>query len=460
MHLTRWISFLSLIAGLLLMTVPVLAGDGAKKSTVPQVHVVPVAGVIGPATFDLIRREIRAAERADASLLILAMDTPGGLYDSTQQIVQVILDSPVPVATFVSPSGAHAASAGTYILYASHIAAMAPSTRLGAATPVRMGDAGQDDEKKTPAPALEKKMVSDASALIRGLAEHHNRNADWAVSAVVDAESLTATEARARKVVEVVAESPSDLANQAHGRVVRMKGLATVTLDTRDANIVVREPGWRHDLLEVITHPNIALLLMTLGTYGLIYEFANPGPLVPGVIGAIFLLLGLYAVNILPINFSGLALLLLGLALMTAEAFTLTFGILGIGGAIAFICGALLLIKSGPDGFGVDLWLVLTLAAVSFAILSVALGMLVKSLRAQKTTGQEELAGAAGTVLNWQGGRGEIRITGEVWQARCDEPFIFNSGDSVRVVAIDGLTLVVAPAAPPEAKTLSQEISS
>lgn len=465
----RWFSVLSLLMGAVLLALPVLAdapADKAGSKDKPLVHVVPVTGVISPATFDLIRRELRAAARDEADLVILAMDTPGGLYESTQQIVQAILDSPVPVATFVSPAGAHAASAGTYILYGSHLAAMTPSTRLGAATPVQMGGPNgdeetdknaKDDKPAKPGSALERKMVSDAAAFIRSLAEQHGRNAEWAEAAVVSAESLTASEALSKKVIEVIADNPAQLADKVHGRSVRMKEGQSKTLTTKGAEIVTREPGLRHDLLEIITHPNIALLLMTLGTYGLIYEFANPGTMIPGVIGAIFLLLGLYAMNVLPVNYSGLALLMLGMALMTAEAFTVTFGILGIGGAIAFICGALLLVKSGPDGFGIDLWLILSLAAISFTVLSVALGMVVKSLRAAKTTGPEELAAATGTVLHWQGGRGEIRITGEIWQARTDQPFIFNPGDTVRVSAIDGLVLVVMPAAATPATPLPQE---
>ncbi len=446
MHLRRWhLALLAMLSGMALLYMqPTLAADSAR----PLVHVVPVTGTIGPATYDLVKREIAAARDAKAALIVLQMDTPGGLYDSTQQIVQAILDSPVPVATLVAPSGAHAASAGTYILYASHIAAMAPSTRLGAATPITLdGDSGK--EKQQPS-TLEKKMLSDASAFIRGLAERHKRNADWAEAAVRDADSLTASEALAKKVIETIAATPSELADKVNGRSVLMAGDVKKTLDTRNAEIVMRAPGLRHGLLEIITHPNIALLLMTLGTYGLIYEFANPGTMVPGVTGAIFLLLGLYAMNVLPVNFSGLALLLLGLALMTAEAFTVTFGILGIGGAIAFVCGALLLMQ--PDALGhvaIDPWLIATLAALSFAMLSVSLGMVVKSLRQKTVTGKEELIDATATVVRWQGARGEVLVTGEIWQARCDGPHIIAKGDSLRVNALDGLVLIVTPVPTP-----------
>lgn len=455
MVLKRFISSLFILAAIVLLAVPHV---GAAADDKPVVHVVPVTGVIGPATYDLIKREIAAADRAKAALLVLQMDTPGGLYDSTQQIVQAILDSPVPVATLVAPSGAHAASAGTYILYASHIAAMAPSTRIGAATPVTLSGDG-DQDKKTPS-ALEKKMLSDASAFIRGLAERHKRNADWAEAAVRNAESLTASEALSRKVIETIATSASELADKVHGRSVIMANDVKKTLETRGAEIITRTPGLRHDLLEIITHPNIALLLMTLGTYGLIYEFANPGALVPGVIGAIFLLLGLYAMNVLPVNFSGLALLMLGLALMTAEAFTVTFGILGIGGAIAFVCGAILLMKADMlGGLMIDPWLIGLLAVLSFAVLSISLGMVVKSLRQKTVTGKEELLGATATVTRWQGDHGDVLVTGEIWQARCASPHVLKQGDTVQVSALDGLVLVVTPvsslSSPPQGEPLS-----
>lgn len=441
MNFLRCLSLFALLTACILLALPLAR---AADSTKPLVHVVPITGAIGPATYDLITREITAAKTANAQLLVLEMDTPGGLYDSTQQIVQAILDSPVPVATLVSPAGAHAASAGTYILYASHIAAMAPQTRLGAATPIML-DGENASAKKAPS-TLEKKMLNDATALIRSLAERHKRNATWAERAVVDAASLTASEAQAQKVIEAVATTPQQLADVVNGRIVTMADGKSLPLATRNADIVRREPGLRHQLLEIITHPNIALMLMTLGTYGLIYEFANPGVLAPGVIGGIFLLLGLYAMNVLPVNYSGLALLLLGLALMTAEAFTVTFGILGIGGAIAFACGALMLMKA--DVFGevlIDPWLIATLAALSFAMLSVTLGMIVKSLRQKKVTGQEELLNSHATILNWQGDHGEVRLTGEVWKARCATPHIFSAGDIARVTALEGLVVTIAP---------------
>lgn len=434
----KGLAALALSAGILL-ALPAFATPEAAP-----VYVVPVTGVISPVTYDLIHDEIAAAAEAKAQLLVLAIDTPGGLYDATQQIAQDILDSPVPVAAYVSPAGAHAASAGTYILYASHIAAMAPSTRLGAATPIQM-DAS---EKEGSLSVLERKMISDASAFIRGLAERNRRNADWAQKAVRDADSLTASEALAQKVVEYQATDAADLARQLDGKRVTLASGKTVTLHTQDAAIITRDPGLRRSFLAVITHPNIALLLMTLGTYGIIYEFAAPGVFFPGVIGAIALLLGLYAMNVLSVSFAGLGLLLLGIGLMTAEAFVPSFGALGLGGAAAFAGGALMLLKTDVTGFGIDPWLIATLGALGVAFLSVSLGMTVKSLRQPKVTGQEELLSAVATVTRWQDGRGEVRVTGEIWQARTDAPYILQPGDRVRIARLDGLVLIVEPLAP------------
>lgn len=436
--LRKSLAALSICAGLLLGPVAFAADDAAP------VYVVPVTGVISPVTYDLIQDEIAVANAAHAQLLVLAIDTPGGLYDATQQIAQAILESPVPVAAYVSPAGAHAASAGTYILYASHIAAMAPSTRLGAATPIQM----DTEEKEGNLSVLERKMISDASAFIRSLAERNRRNADWAQRAVRDADSLTATEALSQKVVEYTAPDVAALARQLDGRSVTLASGKTMTLHTRDAPIVERDPGLRHALLAIITHPNVALLLMTLGTYGLIYEFATPGVFFPGVMGAIALLLGLYAMNVLSVSFAGLGLLLLGIALMTAEAFVPSFGALGLGGAAAFIGGGLMLLKTDVTGFGIDPWLIVTLGALGFAFLSVSLGMAIKSLRQPKVTGQEELLSATATITRWQDGRGEVRVTGEIWQARAEGPYILQPNDRVRVARIDGLVLIIEPLPP------------
>lgn len=415
--------------------------EEVKSDGTPLAYVIKLSGAITPASFDLINRHLKMAAQKEADIVVIEMHTPGGLYDSTQQIIQAIIDSPVPVATYVSPSGSHAASAGTYILYGSHIAAMAPSTNLGAATPIQLQQG--DDGKKKEKSALESKMVNDAAAYIRGLAELRGRNAEWAEKAVREAESLTSSEALSKKVIDVIAEDVDHLMTKIDGKTVKMAHGKTMKLDTKGARIETITPDWRHDLLEVITHPNVAFLLMTLGSYGLIYEFANPGALFPGIIGAICLLLGLFALNILPINYSGLALMFLGITLMAAEAFTAAFGILGIGGAAAFALGAMMLIESDMPGYGIDWWVIASTTAMSVGLLSVLLAVALKAQRRTPTTGIEELLTAEGEVIGWSGGEGEIRVTGEIWKAVTRSQIILQKGDKVKVVAVDGLILTV-----------------
>lgn len=462
------LSMFLLAAGLLLLSAPALHAEESKTpSTVPYAYVIEIRGVISPATYDLIKRHIANAERQKADIIVLQMHTPGGLYDSTRDIIQVILDSPVPVATYVSPGGSHAASAGTYILYASHIAAMAPGTNIGAATPVQMGQNGKeqkdeaadptmpseksDKKKLTPGGStLEHKMINDAAAYMRSLAEMRGRNQEWAEKAVREAESLTATEALTQKVIDVIANNIPDLLDKIDGKQVKMADGSMHTLKTRGASLETVAPDWRHKLLEIITHPNVAFLLMTLGFYGLVYEFANPGTLFPGIFGAIFLLLGLFAMNILPINYAGLALIFIGLALMAGEALTPSFGMLGIGGAVAFVAGAVMLFETEMPGdgfvYGIDPAVIGVVTLTSLGVLSVLLHLVIKSQKAGVTTGVEELQNAVGEVISWSQGKGDVRITGEIWQAVADTDFILQKGDAVRVVAVNGLKLTVAPA--------------
>lgn len=462
------LSMLSLIAGLMLLAAPVLqAEEPQAESTTPYAYVIEVKGVISPASFDLIKRHVANAAKQKADIIVLQMHTPGGLYDSTRDIIQIILDSPVPIATYVSPGGSHAASAGTYILYASHIAAMAPGTNIGAATPVQMGQDGQerkqdaadpsmpdeknDKKKMTPGGStLEHKMVNDAAAYMRSLAELRGRNQEWAEKAVRAAESLTATEALTQKVIDVIATNIPDLLDKIDGKQVKMADGSMHTLKTRGASLETVQPDWRHKLLEIITHPNVAFLLMSLGFYGLVYEFANPGTFIPGVFGAIFLLLGLFAMNILPINYAGLALIFVGLALMAGEAITPSFGVLGIGGAISFVAGAIMLFETEMPGdgfvYGIDPSVIALVTLTSLGVLSFLLRLTLKSQKANVTTGLEELHHAVGEVVNWSQGKGDVRVTGEIWQAVADADLILQKGDAVRVTEVNGLKLTVAPA--------------
>jgi membrane-bound serine protease (ClpP class) len=449
---------------LLALCLAAMGAMGATAAPTTPVRVLQVQDAIGPASADYVLRGIAQAAAAGAPLLVIELDTPGGLDTSMRQIVQAILASPVPVAVFVSPEGARAASAGTYILYAAHIAAMAPATTLSAATPVSIGmpgaerkppagdrparpTEGQDSgaAASAPAPALADpmtaKQVHDASAFIRGLAQQRGRNAEWAERAVREAVSLTAREALEAKVIDVVAVDVKDLLAQIDGRRVRLHG-GELTLDTRGLPTETVLPDWRQRLLSVIANPSFALILMMIGIYGLIFEFSSPGFGLPGTVGAICLLLALFALQLLPVNYAGLGLILLGIALLAAELLSPSFGVLGAGGIVAFVAGGLLLFDRDVPGFGVPLALILTLAASSAAVVLLCGGMALRARRRPVVSGREEMVGAPGRVLA-VGPDSWAEVHGERWKIASTEPLA--PGQAVRVLAIDGLTLQVRP---------------
>ena len=417
-------------------------------------------GGIGVATADYIISGIEHAEASGAELIIINMDTPGGLMEPMRDIVQKILGSSVPVAVYVTPAGARADSAGTYILLASHIAVMAPTTHLGAATPVSLtgddatpekpdadDDASEADEKPAddmqPGTAMERKVLNDAIAYIRGLADRYGRNADWAEDAVVNAATLTAADALEQNVIEFIAENRSDLLKQVNGYEVEIDS-ATVTLDTNEVIVEVYEPNWRIKILSAIANPEIVLLLGLIGLYGLMYEGWNPGAIVPGVVGVICLLLAAYALQVLPVNYAGLALIIVGLALMTAEAFAPSFGALGLGGIVAFVFGAIMMFDSGIPGFGISLTFVIGLALVAALFIIWLASFILRLRRRGAVSGSGSIIGGIGKAMHAFDGDGKVWLEGEAWAAR--STIAIAKGQDVIVTNMEGLILDVEPA--------------
>ena len=420
----------------------------------PVAVLLDLTGPVGPATSDYVGKGLNKARQQGAALVILRIDTPGGLSSSMREIIQDILASPVPVVSYVAPSGARAASAGTYILYASHVAAMAPGTNLGAATPVQIGGGSvplpgatpdKDKEKKQttkPVATMKDKMVNDAVAYIRSLAQMRGRNAQWAEKAVREAASLSANDALKKGVIELMAGDLDELLAKLDGRIVTVLGKQQ-SLATANMPIHIEQPDWRTKLLSIITNPNVAYILMLIGIYGLFLEFYSPGTMIPGTIGAISLLVALYALNMLPVNYAGVALLVLGLALMIAETFVPSFGILGLGGVAAFVIGSVMLLDTQVPGFEISRTLIGSIALVSAGLFTLVMSLLVRAMGQPVVSGLEEIQEAKGYVLDWDGLTGRVRVHGEIWAARSKKPL--QPGASVRVNEVEGLTLVVSP---------------
>lgn len=433
-----------------------------------------IDGAIGPATTDYLTRALETAEERAAEVVILRMDTPGGLTAATRDIVQAIRNSTVPVVVWVAPEGAQAASAGTYILYASHIAAMAPATNVGAATPVSLGgdrpgpkapgqpqeepegdgegdgesaDEGGEQKAEEPEPApgdaKSRKALNDAAAWIRSLAQETGRNAEWAERAVREAVSLTANEAVEQNVAELIATDLDELLAAIDGRSVKTVAGA-VTLATAGARVERIEPDWRSELLAVITNPTVAYLLLMIGIYGLLLEGYNPGSLVPGTVGAICLLLALYALQVLPVNYAGLLLIVLGIILMVSEAFMPSFGVLGIGGLVALVVGSIILFDTETPGFGIALEVITGMALIAGGIMALLIWLAVRAWRNPVVSGDQAILGAHGEALEpIDPGSGTVHLMGERWQARSESPL--EPGTKVRVTRRDGLVLRVEP---------------
>ncbi|MGK9234479.1 nodulation protein NfeD [Inquilinus limosus] len=439
-----------LVAGVIAASSPAAAEDGAASS-VPSgpALVVTIDGPIGPATARHLHDALAEAAERRAGVVVLRLDTPGGLATSMREIIAEVLASPVPVAGFVAPSGAHAASAGTYILYATHVAAMAPGTNLGAATPVQVGGAppglpgapGPGDEDKGGAgDAMMAKVTNDAVAFIRSLAELRGRNAEWAEKAVREAASLSANAALAAGVIDLVARDPADLLERIDGRSVTMSDGSHRRLETKNLAIETIEPGWLIRLLSVITDPNVAIILMLIGVYGLIFEFSSPGAVAPGVIGALCLVLGFYALDMLPIDYTGLALMLLGIAFLVVEAFNPTV-VLGLGGVVSFLLGAAMLLRIQGPGYQLS-WPVIGIAIAMMAGLVFTVGRQLWLVRRRPArVGAQAMQGLPARIIDWKGETGHVFARGERWQARGEAGF--GPGETVEVTGVRGLTLLV-----------------
>jgi len=447
----RWVPvFFAVFCLLVATSLPARAAEGGGGIVVTEIK-----GAIGVAATRLVADALTKARQENARYLVIQLDTPGGLVSSTRDIIQQILASPIPIIVYVSPGGARAASAGTFIVYAAHVAAMAPGTNLGAATPIEIGFPGlprptepkRDDKGKAAPPAdtaAQRKALNDTIAMLRSLAQLRGRNVEWAEKAVREAATLTAEDALKEGVIDVVVRDIDDLLTKIDGRKVTINSVEH-TIATRGVTRTVFEPDWRTRLLGVISDPNVAFILLLVGIYGLLFEFWNPGGLVAGVVGAVCLILGLTAMATLPVQYAALGLVALGIGLMIAEAFTPGIGILGIGGVIAFIAGSLFLFDpaAADIDISVSLPLIIAAAATTGGLALFVLGAAVKARRRPAMTGAEEMIGKIGEVVEWSDRKGRIRVHGEMWSARAEQSF--NPGNTVEVIQREGLTLVVRP---------------
>jgi membrane-bound serine protease (ClpP class) len=429
----------------------------AATSGAPSATLLPVSGPIGPATSDFFVRKLRDAQESGADLIVVTIDTPGGLDTAMRDMVQAILASEVPVVTYVSPSGARAASAGTFLVYASHVAAMAPATNLGAATPVQIGAGGPpsptpqptDDKNEkadgageVPGSAIERKALNDSIAYIRGLAELRGRNVEWAEAAVREGASLPADEALEAGVVEIVANDIPDLLRQLDDRKVKLRS-KEISLATEGTTLHEVEPDWRTNLLSLITNPNVAYLLMLIGIYGLLLEGYNPGAVLPGVVGAISLLLALFAFQVLSVNYAGLALIALGVILIVAESFVPAFGTLGLGGIVAFVIGSVLLLDREVPGFSIAWQLIAAMGLAGALVLLAIVSFAVRARRRPVVSGVEGLTRESAEAVEDFERHGLVRVHGELWSAVSSAPV--RAGQLLRVRSVDGLVIQVEP---------------
>ena len=426
-----------------------MSGPHAEEGAAAEVWMVSFDGALGPATGDLIIRSIADAQAAGARAIIIQMDPPGGLDKAMRDVVKAILSADIVVITYVHPDGARAASAGTYIVYASHIAAMSPATNIGSSTPVSIAPTPSipstqdgDQDKPPPQDAMMKKVVNDAVAYLQGLAELRGRNIEWAEETVREGTNLRASVALEKNIIDLIAKDVPTLLAELDGREVKLPN-RTVTLDVASARVVLVETDWRHELLEVITDPSIAYGLLIFGVYGLILEFYNPGMIFPAVVGVICLLLGAYGLQMLPVNYAGLALMAGGIGMMLGEAFTPTMGVLGVAGVIAFVIGSIILMDSQQPGYEVPLSIIAAFTVTSAGLSLFTIGAAVRMRNQEALTGNEAMVGKQAEVLEDFDKQGWVRAFGENWLAESAQPV--KKQAIVKIVAVEGLILKVQP---------------
>jgi membrane-bound serine protease (ClpP class) len=405
------------------------------------VHVIAVESIITPVSAEFITSAIEKAENEGVHCLIIELDTPGGLLESTRQITKRFLAADIPIVVYVSPQGSRAASAGVFITYAAHVAAMAPSTNIGAAHPVNI-QGGADTSS-----VMNDKITNDAVAQVKALADKRGRNIEWAEKAVRESVSITEKEALDLNVIDFISPSVDSLLSQIDGMEVELAS-REATLKTKNARVIYRQMNLRYKILEKISNPNVAYILMMLGFYGLFFELSNPGAIFPGVVGAVCLILAFFALQVLPINYAGLLLILVAIVLFIMEVKITSFGLLTIGGIVAMLLGSLMLIDQPPDNFApvlsISLSLIITVVALTAAFFIFAFGMAFRTHRKKATTGNEGMVGENGVAQSKISPEGNVKVHGEIWQATSEASI--KKGEKVRILSVEGLVLKVEKA--------------
>ena len=428
---------------LFLGSIAIMSGHASQEKAGPQsiVHVIEVESIITPVSAEFITSAIEKAENEGVHCLIIELDTPGGLLESTRQITKRFLAADIPIVVYVSPQGSRAASAGVFITYAAHVAAMAPSTNIGAAHPVNI-QGGADTSS-----VMNDKVTNDAVAQVKALAEKRGRNIEWAEKAVRESVSITEQEALDLNVIDFISPSVDSLLSQMDGMEVELVS-REVTLKTKNARIIYHQMNLRYKILEKISNPNVAYILMMLGFYGLFFELSNPGAIFPGVVGAVCLILAFFALQVLPINYAGLLLILVAIVLFIMEVKITSFGLLTIGGIIAMLLGSLMLIEQPPDNFApvisISLTLIITVVALTAAFFIFAFGMAFRTHHKKVTTGNEGIVGESGMAQSKISPEGNVKVHGEIWKATSDA--LIKKGEKVRIVSVEGLVLKVEKA--------------